>query len=206
VFHLASTHLGRDTQQQIYWSVDGPRESETPTDTYPIDLTPRKEQKWRTIKMPEGSAANMELWRNCSANRTKMFQREGMRDRDKPWSCAILCWPTVPLGGGLPGTRGHRVEDHFCDIPGVYFVLYREINPNLGCSVKISLSRSRMSLIIQIIHSHFAEFEIIQSHRRPIWSLLKTFILDECKLDKHSRIINLIWSSLNQTLNDCYLI
>jgi hypothetical protein len=31
VFHLASTHLGRDTQQQIYWSVDGPRGSETPT-------------------------------------------------------------------------------------------------------------------------------------------------------------------------------
>jgi hypothetical protein len=31
VFYLASTHLGRDTQQQIYWSVDGPRGSETPT-------------------------------------------------------------------------------------------------------------------------------------------------------------------------------
>jgi hypothetical protein len=31
VFHLASTHLGRDTQQQIYWSVDGPCGSETPT-------------------------------------------------------------------------------------------------------------------------------------------------------------------------------
>jgi hypothetical protein len=31
VFHLASTHLGRDTQQQIYWFVDGPRGSKTPT-------------------------------------------------------------------------------------------------------------------------------------------------------------------------------
>jgi hypothetical protein len=31
VFHLESTHLGRDTQQQIYWLVDGPRASETPT-------------------------------------------------------------------------------------------------------------------------------------------------------------------------------
>jgi hypothetical protein len=30
VFHLASTHLGRDTQQQIYWSVDSPCGSETP--------------------------------------------------------------------------------------------------------------------------------------------------------------------------------
>jgi hypothetical protein len=31
VFHLASTHLGRDTQRQIHWSVDGPSGSETPT-------------------------------------------------------------------------------------------------------------------------------------------------------------------------------
>jgi hypothetical protein len=31
VFHLASTHLGRDTQRQIHWSVDGPRGSETAT-------------------------------------------------------------------------------------------------------------------------------------------------------------------------------
>jgi hypothetical protein len=34
VFHLASTHLGRDTQRQSHWSVDGPRGSETPTDIY----------------------------------------------------------------------------------------------------------------------------------------------------------------------------
>jgi hypothetical protein len=93
-----------------------------------------------------------------------------------------------------------------CDTPSVSFVLWREINPNLGCSVKISLSRSRMSLIIQIIHSHFAEFVIIQSHRRPIWSLLKTFILDECKPDNQSRFINLIWSSLNRALDGCYLV
>jgi hypothetical protein len=31
VFHLASTHLGRDTQRQNHWSVDGPRGSETLT-------------------------------------------------------------------------------------------------------------------------------------------------------------------------------
>jgi hypothetical protein len=31
MFHLASTHLGRDTQRQIHWSVEGPRGSETPT-------------------------------------------------------------------------------------------------------------------------------------------------------------------------------
>jgi hypothetical protein len=31
VFHLASTNLGRGTQQQIHWLADGPRGSETPT-------------------------------------------------------------------------------------------------------------------------------------------------------------------------------
>jgi hypothetical protein len=68
-----------------------------------------------------------------------------------------------------------RVE---CDTPGVYFAFCREVCPNLGRSVKISVSRSRMSLIIQIIHSRFTEFGVTQSHRRPIWSLLKLLILD----------------------------
>jgi hypothetical protein len=33
VFHLASTHLDRDTQRRIHWSVEGPRGSKTPTIT-----------------------------------------------------------------------------------------------------------------------------------------------------------------------------
>jgi hypothetical protein len=94
-----------------------------------------------------------------------------------------------------------------CDTPGVSFVLWREINPNLGCSVKISLSRSCMSLIIQIIHSHFTEFRAIWSRRIPNLEPVETFISrNECKLRNHSRILNLIWSSFNQTLNGCYLI
>jgi hypothetical protein len=94
-----------------------------------------------------------------------------------------------------------------CDTPGVSFVLWQEINPNLGCSVKISLSRSRMSLIIQIIHSHFAEFGATWSRRIPNLEPVETFISrNECKLGNHSRILNLIWSSFNQTLNGCYLI
>jgi hypothetical protein len=62
-----------------------------------------------------------------------------------------------------------------CDTPGVYFGVCRKNYPNLGCSVKISISRSRMCLIIQISHSHFTEFEIIQSHRRPNLEPVKTF-------------------------------
>jgi hypothetical protein len=43
--------------------------------------------------------------------------------------------------------------------------------------VKISISRSRMSLIIQTIRTHITEFEVIQSHRRPNSEPVKTFIL-----------------------------
>jgi hypothetical protein len=56
-----------------------------------------------------------------------------------------------------------------CDTPGVYFMLRREIYPNLGCSVKISISRSRMSLIIQTIHSHFTEFGVIRLRETTIF-------------------------------------
>jgi hypothetical protein len=60
-------------------------------------------------------------------------------------------------------------------------------------SVKISISRSRMSLIIQIIHSHFTKFGVIQSHRRPNLEPAKTFISrHECELDNQSRFINLV--------------
>jgi hypothetical protein len=52
-------------------------------------------------------------------------------------------------------TKRKEKKKSSCDTPGVNFALCREINPNLGCSVKISLSRSRMSLIIQIIHLTF---------------------------------------------------
>jgi hypothetical protein len=43
--------------------------------------------------------------------------------------------------------------------------------------VKLPISRSRMSLIIQIIHPHFTEFGVIQSRRRPNLEPVKTFIL-----------------------------
>jgi hypothetical protein len=60
-------------------------------------------------------------------------------------------------------TNGFKVGKADCDTPGVYFGLCRKNYPNLGCSVKISISRSRMSLIIQTIHSQFTEFEVIRS-------------------------------------------
>jgi hypothetical protein len=80
-----------------------------------------------------------------------------------------------------------------CDTLGVCFLLCREIYPNLGCSVKISISRPCMALIIQTICTHFTEFGIIQSHRRPNLGPVKTFNSQhECKLDNQSKFINLV--------------
>jgi hypothetical protein len=59
--------------------------------------------------------------------------------------------------------------------------------------MKISISRSRMSLIIQTIRTYFTEFGVIQSHRRPNLEPVKTFISqNECKLDNHSQFIKLV--------------
>jgi hypothetical protein len=93
------------------------------------------------------------------------------------FSLGVTCFSTHKDPHSNLGTR-FFLRGEGCDTPGVSFVLRREIYPNLGCSVKISISRSRMSLIIQIIHLRFTEFGVTQSHRRPIWSLLKLLILD----------------------------
>jgi hypothetical protein len=104
------------------------------------------------------------------------------------------------------GTRGHRhrgrgggghggagVGRAGCDTPGVSFVLRHEIYPNLGCSVKISISRSRMSLIIQTIHLCFTELGVIQSRGRPNLEPVKTFVSrHECELVNHSQFIKLV--------------
>jgi hypothetical protein len=101
--------------------------------------------------------------------------------------------------------NGHKISplmnlsgtQTLCDTPGVSFVLCREIYPNLGCSVKISISRSRMSLIIQIIHSHFTEFRIIQSHRRPNLETVKTFIFrSKCKFESQYRLVTPVQTHL----------
>jgi hypothetical protein len=48
-------------------------------------------------------------------------------------------------------TPGQAPEVHECDTPGVSFVLHREIYPNLGRSVKFSISRSRLSPFIKLL-------------------------------------------------------
>jgi hypothetical protein len=102
--------------------------------------------------------------------------------------------PNPPLTGtDLVVAAQMQMLHRWCDTPGVSFVLRRENYPNLECSVKISISRSRMSLISQTIRTHITEFGVIQSHKRPNLEPVKTFISrNECELDNHSRIINLI--------------
>jgi hypothetical protein len=51
--------------------------------------------------------------------------------------------------------------------PSVYFVLCWEIYPNLGCSVKISISRLCLSLFIRIIHGCSPNSEFVGGLRLP---------------------------------------
>jgi hypothetical protein len=64
-----------------------------------------------------------------------------------------------------------------CDTPGVSFVLWQEINPNLGCSVKISISRSCLSLSIRLSHGSSPNSELIDREKWPNLEPVKTFIL-----------------------------
>jgi hypothetical protein len=62
-------------------------------------------------------------------------------------SLGVTCFSTLKDLHLNLGTR-FFLRGEGCDTPGVSFVLRREICPNLGCSVKISISLLRMSLII----------------------------------------------------------
>jgi hypothetical protein len=106
----------------------------------------------------------------------------------------------------LKGTNFHEVAflqrrqdesdagaPHPCDTPGVNFVLCREINPNLRCSVKISISRSCLSLFIRLSLGSSPNSEIIDREKQPIFERVKTFISrNECRLEDQSRLINLV--------------
>jgi hypothetical protein len=60
---------------------------------------------------------------------------------------------------------------------GVYFVLCRKIYPNLGCSVKISISRSHLSPFIKLLMNVSPNLELFDLKNSQIWSLLKLLFL-----------------------------
>jgi hypothetical protein len=55
-------------------------------------------------------------------------------------------------------------------------VLYQEIYPNLGCSVKISISRSHLSPFIKLLMKVKPSVELFDLKNNQIWSLLKLFV------------------------------
>ena len=98
---------------------------------------------------------------------------------------------TIVLDRGAPFVA--RFWEQLCDTPGVSFVLSQEIYPNLGCSVKNSISRSCLSLFIRLSHGSSPNSELFDREKQSISERVKTFISrNECKLDDQSRFINLI--------------
>jgi hypothetical protein len=71
----------------------------------------------------------------------------------------------------------HLFEDDKpnCDTPGINFASCQEINPNLGCSVKISISRSCLSLFIRLSLGSSPNSELIDREKQPILERVKTF-------------------------------
>jgi hypothetical protein len=79
-----------------------------------------------------------------------------------------------------------HIIPHNCDTPGVYFVLCQEIYPNLGCSVKISISRSHLSPFIKLLMNVSPSLELFDLKNNQIWSLLK--LLFSARMQTHESI------------------
>jgi hypothetical protein len=73
-----------------------------------------------------------------------------------------------------------------CDTPGVSFVLCREICPNLGRSVKISIFLSHLSPFIKLIIHTSPNSELFDLDECRTWSLLKLLFLGT---NENSKII-----------------
>jgi hypothetical protein len=107
-------------------------------------------------------------------------------------SLEVTCFSTLEYPHSNLGTR-FFLRGEGCDTPGVSFVLRREINPNLECSVKISIFRPCLSLSIRLSHGSSPNSELIDREKQPILERVKTFnSRNSCRLEDHSRIINLI--------------
>jgi hypothetical protein len=103
-----------------------------------------------------------------------------------PWRSSFKSRDEILLRGG-----GY-------DTPGVYFVLCREIYPNLGCSVKISISQSHLSPFIMLLVNVSLRLELFNLKTSQIWSLIKLLFLEanaNSKVNLISRLLSrLIYS------------
>jgi hypothetical protein len=90
------------------------------------------------------------------------------------FSLGVTCFSTLEDPHLNLGTR-FFLRGEGCDTPGVSFVLRREINPNLRCSVKISISRSCLSLFIRLSLGSSPNSELFDREKQPILERVKTF-------------------------------
>jgi hypothetical protein len=97
----------------------------------------------------------------------------------------VTCFSTLKDLHPNLGTR-FFLRGEGCDTPGVSFVLCHEINPNLGCSVKISLSRSCLSLSIRLSHGSSPNSELIDHEKQPILDHVKNFYSQRMQTRKSS--------------------
>jgi hypothetical protein len=137
VFHLASTHLGRDTQHQIHWSVEGPRGSKTPTvgapgrgpaacwQYFPVEfqmdnlqqpLRPGMVLRFGSLEFmsPDGSYDMVLLPRSTTTTMVVGSPGGGALDNDiSPWRKrnTRVCPVTLLAGGGGDGATIARQEE-----------------------------------------------------------------------------------------------
>jgi hypothetical protein len=74
----------------------------------------------------------------------------------------VTCFSTLEDPHSNLGTR-FFLRGEGCDTPGVNFALSREINPNLGCSVKISYFSIVSISVYQAFSWKFTEFGVNRS-------------------------------------------
>jgi hypothetical protein len=90
-------------------------------------------------------------------------------------SLGVTCFSTLKYPHSNLGTR-FFLRGGGCDTPGVRFMLRRENYPNLECSVKISISRSCLSLFIRLSLGSSSNSELIDREKQPISERVKTFL------------------------------
>jgi hypothetical protein len=100
-----------------------------------------------------------------------------------------------------------KLYQGWCDTPDVYFVLCQEIYPNLGCSMKISISRLHLSPFIKLLMNVLINLELFDLKNSQIWSLLKLFcFLKQTQIRKSISSHNSRQDSFTRTLDSCYVI
>ena len=97
-------------------------------------------------------------------------------------SLGVTCFSTLKDPHSNLGTR-FCLRGEGCDTPGVYFALCREIYPNLGCSVKISISRSCLSLFIKLSLGSSPNSELFDREKQPKFGACQKLLILETNAD-----------------------